>query len=49
MNKNKQTKIMKRFLKMAGHVLMTGASNQVYSQKGVGVNGTGAAADPSAV
>lgn len=49
MNKSKQTKIMKRFLKMAGHLLMTGASNQVYSQKGVGVNVTSAAADPSAV
>jgi hypothetical protein len=48
MNKSKQTKRLKRFLTMAGIVLITGASSQVYAQNGVGINPTGAAADPSA-
>jgi hypothetical protein len=49
MNKNKHTKSLKRFLTMAGFVLITAASSQVYAQNGVGINPTGAAADPSAV
>ena len=49
MNKNKQTKSMKRLLTMAGLVLITAASSQVYAQNGVGINPTGAAAHPSAV
>ena len=48
MNKSKQTKRLKRFLTMAGIVLITAASSQVYAQNGVGINPTGAAADPSA-
>jgi hypothetical protein len=39
---------MKRFLTLVGLVLITAASNQVYAQNGVGINPTGAAADPSA-
>jgi hypothetical protein len=49
MNKNKQTKSMKRLLTMAGLVFITAASNLVHAQNGVGINPTGAAADPSAV
>jgi hypothetical protein len=49
MNKNKQTKSMKRILTMAGLVIITAASSQVQAQNGVGINPTGAAADPSAV
>ena len=48
MNKNKQTNSLKRLLTMAGLVFITAASNQVYAQNGVGINPTGAAADPSA-
>jgi hypothetical protein len=48
MQKSKQTKSMKRFLTLAGLVLITAASNQVHAQNGVGINSTGAAADPSA-
>ncbi len=48
MQKSKQTKMLKRFLTMAGFVLITTASNQVNAQNGVGINSTGAAADPSA-
>jgi hypothetical protein len=48
MNKSKQAKSMKRLLTMAVLVLITAASNQVYAQNGVGINPTGAAADPSA-
>jgi hypothetical protein len=49
MNKSKQTKRLKRILTMAGLVLITAASSQVYAQNGVGINPTGAAAHPSAV
>jgi hypothetical protein len=49
MNKSKQTKSMKRLLTMAGLVIITAASSQVYAQNGVGINPTGAAAHPSAV
>jgi hypothetical protein len=49
MQKSKQTKSMKRFLTMAGLVLITAASSQVHAQNGVGINPTGAAAHPSAV
>ena len=48
MNKSKQTKSMKRFLTIASLVIITAASSQVYAQNGVGINSTGAAADPSA-
>ena len=48
MNKSEQTKMLKRFLTMAGIVLISAASSQVYAQNGVGINPTGAAADPSA-
>ena len=48
MNKNKQTKSMKRLLTMAGLVIITAASSQVQAQNGVGINPTGAAAHPSA-
>jgi uncharacterized protein (TIGR02145 family) len=48
MNKSEQTKMLKRFLTMAGVVLIIAASNQVHAQNGVGINPTGAAADPSA-
>ena len=48
MQKSKQTKRLKRFLTMAGFVLITAASSQVNAQNGVGINPTGAAADPSA-
>jgi hypothetical protein len=48
MNKNKQTKILKRLLTMAGLVIITAASSQVQAQNGVGINPTGAAAHPSA-
>jgi hypothetical protein len=48
MNKSEQTKMLKRFLTMAGLVLITSASSQVHAQNGVGINPTGAAADPSA-
>ena len=40
---------MKRLLTMAGLVIITAASSQVQAQNGVGINPTGAAADPSAV
>jgi hypothetical protein len=49
MLKTKQTKSMKRFLTLAGLVLMTVASNQAYSPNGVSINIRGAAADPLAV
>jgi hypothetical protein len=49
MNKNKQTKSLKRLLTMAGLVIITAASSQVQAQNGVGINPTGAAAHPSAV
>ena len=48
MNKNKQTNSLKRLLTMVGFVIITAASSQVYAQNGVGINPTGAAADPSA-
>ena len=48
MNKSEQSKMLKRFLTMAGFVLITAASSQVHAQNGVGINPTGAAADPSA-
>ena len=48
MQKSKQTKMLKRFLTMAGIVIITAASSQVYAQNGVGINPTGAAAHPSA-
>ena len=48
MNKNKQTKSLKRLLTMAGLVIITAASSQVQAQNGVGINPTGAAAHPSA-
>ena len=48
MQKSKQTKSLKRFLTMASFLLITAASSQVYAQNGVGINSTGAAADPSA-
>jgi hypothetical protein len=48
MNKNKQTNSLKRLLTMAGLVIITAASSQVYAQNGVGINPTGAAAHPSA-
>ncbi len=48
MQKSKQTKSLKRLLTMAGLVIITAASSQVYAQNGVGINPTGAAADPSA-
>ena len=48
MNKNKQTKSLKRLLTVAGLVFITAASNLVHAQNGVGINPTGAAADPSA-
>ena len=40
MQTSKQTKNLKRLLTMAGMVLMTAASNQVYSQNNVGINTT---------
>ena len=48
MNKSKQAKSMKRLLTVAGLVLITAVSSQVCAQNGVGINPTGAAADPSA-
>jgi hypothetical protein len=48
MYKKKQTKSLKRLLTMAVLVLITAASHQVHAQNGVGINPTGAAADPSA-
>ncbi len=48
MKKTTQTKGLKRFLTMAGIVLITTASSQVHAQNGVGINSTGAPADPSA-
>jgi hypothetical protein len=48
MQKSKQTKMLKRFLTMAGIVLVTAACSLVHAQNGVGINPTGAAADPSA-
>jgi hypothetical protein len=48
MNKSKQAKSLKRFLTMAGLVLITAANSQVYSQNGVGINSSGVAAHPSA-
>jgi hypothetical protein len=48
MKKSKQAKSMKRLLTMAVLVLITAANSQVYAQDGVGINPTGAVADPSA-
>jgi uncharacterized protein (TIGR02145 family) len=48
MKKTTHIKSLKRFLTMSGFVMMIAASNNVYSQNGVGINPTGAPADPSA-
>ena len=48
MQKSKQTKSLKRLLIIAGLVIITAASSRVHAQNGVGINPTGAAADPSA-
>ncbi len=48
MKKTTQTNSLKRFLTMAAFIIMITASNNVFSQNGVGINPTGAPADPSA-